>query len=117
MSILRAYTFKVDGHVTDKAFAKIPFAFPKEPVPLAKVCRTQLQVLSGFKPVRYDCCINSCCCFAGEHKDCMNCPYCGQDRYLIDRSGKKKARKVFNYLPLIPRLVAMQTNSTKAVEL
>src|ERR1700733_177505 len=117
MSILRAYTFKVDGHVTDKAFAKIPFAFPKEPVPLAKVCRTRLQVLSGFKPVRYDCCINSCCCFAGEHKDCMNCPYWGQDRYLIDRSGKKKARKDFNYLPLIPRLVAMQTNSTKAVEL
>lgn len=117
MSILRAYAFKVDEHVTDKAFAKIPFVFPKEPVPSVKVCRARLQALSGFKPVRYDCCINSCCCFAGEHKERMNCPYCGQDRYLIDRRGKKKARKVFNYLPFIPRLVAMQANSIKAAEM
>jgi len=117
MSILRAYAFKVDEHVTDKAFAKIPVAFPKEPVPTVKVCRARLQALSGFKPVRYDCCINSCCCFAGEHKDRTDCPYCGQDRYLTDRKGKKKPRKVFNYLPFIPRLVAMQANRTKAKEM
>jgi hypothetical protein len=117
ISILRAYTFKVGEHITDKAFAKIPLAFPKEPTPSVKVCRARLQALSGFKPVRYDCCINSCCCFTGVHKECMNCPYCGEDRYLVGRNGKRKARKVFNYLPLIPRLVAMQANSIKATQM
>jgi len=117
MSILRAYTFKVDSHLTDDAFAKIPFAFPKENVPTIKVCRSRLQALSGFKPVRYDCCINSCCCFAGKHKDCTKCPYCGQDRYITDRRGRRKARKIFNYLPFIPRLVAMYANPIKAKEM
>ena len=117
MSILRAYAFKVDEHLTDEAFAKIPFAFPKETVPTVKVCKSRLQALSGFKPEKYDCCINSCCCFAGEHKNCTECPYCGQDRFIIDRCGKKKPRKVFNYLPLIPRLVAMQANPVKAKEM
>jgi len=117
MSILRAYSFKVDEHLTDKAFAKIPYAFPKEPIPTVKVCRARLQALSGFKPVRYDCCINSCCCFTGGHNDRTTCPYCGEDRYITDRRGKRKPRKVFNYLPFIPRLVFMQANPSKANEM
>ncbi|KIM78737.1 hypothetical protein PILCRDRAFT_10956 [Piloderma croceum F 1598] len=51
MLILRAYAFKVDEHITDKAFAKIPLAFSKEPVLSVKVCRARLQALSGFEPV------------------------------------------------------------------
>jgi hypothetical protein len=117
MSILRAYTFKVDEHVTDKAFAKIPFAFPKDQVPTVKVCRVWVQTLSGFKPVRYDCCIESCCCFTGEYGDCTECPHCSADQYIIDRKGSKKPRKVFTYLPFTPRLVAMQANATKAKEM
>ena len=79
MSILRAYSFKVDEHIMDKAFAKIPHAFPSDPVPSIDICKSQVQFLSGLKPERYDCCINSCCCFTGRHKDCMKCPYCGED--------------------------------------
>ena len=116
MSILRAYSFKVDEHLTDEAFAKIPYAFPSEPVPSVNICRSRLQFLSGLKPERYDCCINSCCCFAGEFKDCTRCPYCKQDRYINDHKGKRKARKAFNYLPFIPRLVAMYANPAKAKE-
>jgi hypothetical protein len=116
LSILRAYSFKVDEHLTDEAFAKIPYAFPSEPVPSVDICRSRVQFLSGLKPERYDCCINSCCCFAGEHKDRVKCPYCKQDRYIFDRKGKRKPRKVFNYLPFIPRLVAMYANPTKAKE-
>ena len=117
MSILRAYAFKIDGHLTDEMFSKIPYAFPKEPVPTVKVCKSQLQALSGFKPIQYDSCINSCCCFAGEHKDRAKCPYCTEDRYIIGPDGKKKPRKVFNYLPFIPRLVSMYANPIKAQEM
>lgn len=81
-----------------------------------KVCRARLQALSGFKPDRYDCCVNSCCCFAGEHKDRTKCPYCGENRYIFDCMGKKKSRKVFKYLPFIPRLISMYANPTKAKE-
>jgi hypothetical protein len=114
MTILRAYTFKVDSHMTDEAFAKIPYAFPKEDVPTVKVCRSRLQTLSGFKPVRYDCCINSCCCFVGEHKDRTKCPYCDQDRWIVDRKGRRRPRKLFNYLPFIPRLVTLHANPINA---
>jgi hypothetical protein len=114
MAILRAYAFKVDSHMTDEAFAKIPYAFPKEDVPTAQVCRSRLQTLSGFKPIRYDCCIGSCCCFVGEHKDRTKCPYCDQDRWIVDRKGRRRPRKVFNYLPFIPRLVTMHANPINA---
>jgi hypothetical protein len=117
MSILRAYALKVDEHISDKAFAKIPHAFPKEPVPSVKVCKARLRALSGFKPIRYDCCINSCCCFAGPYKDYTQCPYCNAGRYVIDRNGMNRSRKMFNYLPFIPRLVAMYANPTKAKEM
>ena len=80
MSILRAYTFKVDEHVTNEAFAKISsLTFPKEPVPPVKVCKAHLQALSGIKSVPYDCCSNPCCSFAGEYKNELKCPYCRKD--------------------------------------
>ena len=116
MAILRAYAFKIDSHLTDRAFSKLPRVFPNEPIPTIHISRSRLQFLSGFKPVQYDCCINSCCCFVGPHKDCTQCPYCGEDR-SADFSGKKRPRKVFNYLPLIPRLVTMYTNAEKAKEM
>jgi hypothetical protein len=117
MLILQVYAFKINEHLTDEVFAKIPYAFLKDPVPTVKVCRSWLQALSGFRPVRYDCCINSCWCFAGDHRDRTNCPYCGQDRWVINHRGRKKSQKVLNYLPFIPRLVAMQANPIKATEM
>ena len=116
MSILRAYSFKVNEHITDKAFAKIPHAFPSDPVPSIDICKSRVQFLSGLKPERYDCCINSCCCFTGRHKDCTKCPYCGEDRHKTNHRGKQKPCKSFNYLPFIPHLVAMYANPTKATE-
>lgn len=115
--MLRAYAYKIDTHTTDSAFKKLPFAFPQEQIPTVDVCRTRLRFLSGFKPERYHCCINSCCCFVGPHNDGKQCPYCHEERYKVDRNGKKKPRKVFNYLPIIPRLIAMYANTKKAQEM
>ena len=117
MAILRAYAFKIDTHMTDDAFTKLPYVFPNEPIPTVDVSRSRLQFLSGFKPIRYDCCINSCCCFVGPHKDCTQCPFCGEDRNITNTAGNKMAHKVFNYLPLIPRLVTMYANAENVQEM
>jgi hypothetical protein len=117
MTALRAYAYKIDTYSTDAAFAKLPFVFPSEHVPTVDTCRSRLQALSGLKPERYHCCVNSCCCFAGPHKDCIRCPYCGEERYIVSDKVKKKPRKIFNYLPFIPRLVAMFANPNKAKEM
>ncbi len=67
----------------------------------------RLAVLSGVVPVWYDCCVNACCCFVGEEYGHLEvCPYCQEDRYGPNR----KARKVFCYLPLIPRLQSLFQN-------
>lgn len=113
ISFLRQYSFKVNNHITDAAFAQLPFVFPSEPIPTVDACRSRLQFLSGLKPVKYHCCINSCCCFTGPHANLLACPYCGEARY----SSEKKPRKYFNYLPFIPRLVAMYANPDKNKEM
>lgn len=117
LTILRAYAYKIDTHTTDSAFKKLPFAFPQEPIPTVDVCRTRLRFLSGFKPEKYHCCINTCCCFVGPHSNCHECLYCHKKRYKEYHNGKKQPQICFNYLPIIPRLTAMYANTKKAEEM
>ena len=65
--------------------------------------------LSGLKPVAYDCCVNSCCCFTGSYDSDESCKFCNEPRYLADG---KTARKKYRYSPLIPRLCALYKNKT-----
>jgi hypothetical protein len=105
MALLRAFALKVKSHMTDRTFAKLPQAFPNDSVPTIDVTKSRVQFLSGVKPVRYHCCVNSCCCFVGPHEDRVQCPYCGESRY---QPGSTDApRKTFAYIPLIPRLIGM----------
>ena len=60
----------------------------------------QMALLSGIEPVWYDCCINSCVAYTQQYTDLRKCPLCDQDPF----GSNGKARKVFGYLPLIPRL-------------
>ena len=68
--------------------------------------RTKAQGLAGIKPLRFDCCIGSCVCFAGHYATLKKCPRCNESRFEVDSHGKKKPRSQFLYIPLIPRLVA-----------
>ncbi|KAJ7191154.1 hypothetical protein GGX14DRAFT_296210, partial [Mycena pura] len=71
---------------------------------LAKL-QSEIGFLSGVKPVKYDCCKQSCsgCCFVGSYADLNTCPYCDEARY--DLRGRPRA--ISEYLPLIPRLKAL----------
>ena len=63
----------------------------------------RLAMLAKIEPVYYECCVNSCAAFLGQFEHHEFCPYCKEARY--GRTGR--ARRLFMYLPLIPRLQAL----------
>ncbi|KAJ2920000.1 hypothetical protein MD484_g408, partial [Candolleomyces efflorescens] len=106
---LRHFNLKVETHMSDETYAKLEFAFPESSFQSFKLTKSRAAFLAQFKPVPYDCCVESCCCFVGPHADLDACPYCQEPRY--DRQGRP--RKRFTYVPLIPRLKAFyETPST-----
>jgi hypothetical protein len=56
LSLLRAYTLKVEDGLMDKTFNKLCFVFPQASIDMLKNTEKHIQSLSGFQPVRYDCC-------------------------------------------------------------
>ena len=103
---LRAFTFKTEENLSDKSFERLRHTFPNLSLESFKVTRSRAQFLAPFKPLPYDCCINSCCCFVGPRKDDQECPYCNEPRF----NTQQKPRKRFTYIPLIPRLIAYYKN-------
>ena len=95
--------------LTDRQFKQLSRAFPSIPAhgTIFKVCKA-IERLAGFKAERYDCCVESCACFVGPFETLTTCPYCGSDRFRRDG----KPQKQFQYIPLIPRLLAMYWNGS-----
>ncbi|KAF8154332.1 hypothetical protein K438DRAFT_2077030 [Mycena galopus ATCC 62051] len=102
LAILRAFALKTEDNLTNATFDKLPFTFPDSYIPTLKVTKARIEFLAAFKPIPYDCCPNSCCCYVGPHAEENKCPYCNEPRF----KSNGKARKTFTYVPLIPRLVA-----------
>ena len=53
LTLLHAYTLKVEDGITNATFNKFRFAFPQAPLNSIKSTEKQVQFLSGFQPVRY----------------------------------------------------------------
>ena len=107
MDIIRAHNYKIDVNLGDRSFEKLSRAFPAlGNLPSLKRIQARMEFLSGVKPVTYHCCVDSCCCFAGPFATQIACPYCGKPRFTP--SGKP--RKLFHYIPLTSRLLALYTN-------
>ncbi|RDB23221.1 hypothetical protein Hypma_009543 [Hypsizygus marmoreus] len=100
-SLLRSFALKTDEHLTNKTFEKLRFAFPNAGVDTWKTTKARVEFLSALRPVPYDCCTNSCCCYVGPHVDATSCPFCKEPR--LDAQGKP--RKRFIYIPIIRRLI------------
>ena len=66
-----------------------------------------VEKLSELSAVDYHCCIKSCVAFTGPHTSLPACPRCKSPRY---RSDGKSPQKVFQYIPLIPRLLTFFLN-------
>ena len=95
----------MEDHLSEHTFNRLSKVFPNNNHDTLKIMKKHIQFLSGFQPVWY-----SCICFVGPYEDLTKCPNCQEAWY----TAKGKPRKSFDYLPLIPRLWAMLTNSSLA---
>ena len=107
LDLLRAFTLKIEDHFTKRTFERLRRAFPNSNIRSFKAAKSRVEFLAAFKPVRYDCCINSCCCFVGPHSEEQTCPYCKEARFKPDGHPRRQ----FTYIPLIPRLLALFKNA------
>ncbi|KAL1728390.1 hypothetical protein EV714DRAFT_215201 [Schizophyllum commune] len=112
MDMLSFFAFKNAGSgVTNDIYQRLQYlpALQRRhvEVPSYKAAKRHAASLSGIKAVEYDCCINSCCCFAGPNKDLTVCPHCHHQRR--DENGRPHRR--FRYFPIIPRLQALYRNN------
>ena len=75
----------------------------------------RMAVLSEVVPEWYDCCVNSCIAYTCEYKDAHRCPIskCRELR----RSPGGRARRLFCYLPIIPRLQGFFQSEKKIQDL
>ncbi|KAJ3967520.1 hypothetical protein EV361DRAFT_487717 [Lentinula raphanica] len=99
LAAMRHFALKVETHMTDDTFAKLPFACPSENFSSWKSTKSRAHALAGFTPKVYHCCMNSCICYVGPHAEKTQCPYCQESRY---RADGKTPRKRFTYLPITP---------------
>ncbi|KAJ7208372.1 hypothetical protein GGX14DRAFT_295765, partial [Mycena pura] len=114
MNAIRAHNFKVNVDQGSRDYVKMKRAFPQlNSLPSLAQLQSQISFISGIKPIKYDCCVGSCCCFTGPNADLDACPYCSEPR--LDSRGRPRA--VFEYIPIIPRLQALFADKKTCEEL
>ncbi|KAL1686982.1 hypothetical protein GGG16DRAFT_63256, partial [Schizophyllum commune] len=105
MENIRAFNYKVEADLSAQNYTKLRRAFPSLKDLLShNRLQTRMAFLSGLSPSRYDCCVNSCCCFTGPYAALDQCPFCNADRYS---GSSRRPCNTFDYLPLAPRLANM----------
>ena len=91
---------------TREAYKALRTAF-LEPKDISSIYLTQKTMarLSGLNPKYVDCCVNTCCCYAGKYAELDRCPFpdCNEPR----RDEHGQSRKKFQCLPIIPRLISL----------
>ena len=98
-----AFKLKMISNMPHRVYDQLRHAFHhKVDISSEWIILRCLSVLSGLEPKHVDCCINSCVAFTREYVHAEECPFCAEARY----SPSCKPRRIFSYLPLIPRLQA-----------
>jgi hypothetical protein len=79
-------------------------------LPSLKSLRTRILGLSGLKPQDYECCKNSCYCFAGPFANLTACPECNAPR----KNAAGAAQNTYTHMSLISQLRALHCNPETA---
>jgi hypothetical protein len=120
---MQAFNYKVDTDTSGSAFSKLPCAFPTrlDDLPSEKHIRTRIKTLTGIQGVKIECCVNSCIAYTGIYRNLVECPYpkCREARFVPDpnKPGAQCPRRIFFYIPIIPRLVNMFRDPAMASKL
>jgi len=69
LDILRPFAMMLRNGMTALAFNEMAYTFPNAGMETLAKMRSHAQYLSHFKPVKLECCFNSCICFTGPHAD------------------------------------------------
>ncbi|KAF7335395.1 hypothetical protein MVEN_02192100 [Mycena venus] len=97
----RAFQLKMISNMPHLAFAQMRYSFRhKLQISSHYVMIHRIAVLSGVMPQWYHCCSNSCMAYTGVYSELTQCRHCGESRFASDG----RPRRLFCYLPLIPRL-------------
>ncbi|KAF9528666.1 hypothetical protein CPB83DRAFT_766386, partial [Crepidotus variabilis] len=106
---IAAYKFQFVANMPRRAFDQMRWAFQhRMKIASLYVIVHQLAVISGIKPKWFHCCPNTCLAYLGKYANNATCPTCGESRY----NSRKQARRLFCYIPLIPRLQQFFSNPT-----
>ncbi|KAJ7477662.1 hypothetical protein FB451DRAFT_1032831, partial [Mycena latifolia] len=99
---IRAFKLKMMSNMSREVFEQIRFAFShKLDISSEWVVIHRMAILSGVEPVWYHCCVNSCLAYTGDDSEATFCRFCRAPRYTAQTH---KPRRLFPYLPIIPRL-------------
>lgn len=104
--MLRTFSLKVEECLSEETWSKMIHTFHHHNIPSLKLTKARVEFLAAYRPVAYDCCINSCICYVGPHEMKTHCPYCKE----ACKNSNGRARKTFTYSPIIPRLKAYFKN-------
>jgi hypothetical protein len=104
--MIKAYSLKVEDNISDKTWMKMAHIFHQHNIPSLKITKGRIEFLAAYRPIPYDCCVNSCVCFVGPHREKTHCPYSKEVR----KNNQGCARKTFMYSPITPRLKAFFKN-------
>src|SRR5206468_6992371 len=94
-----------------QAFNDISSKFIIKKISLFKT-KNYLDKLVPIKPKCYEMCVNSCILFYGKYNSNLECPLCGEPRYI-----NNKERKSMPYLSLVDRLKIQFKNKERVKEL
>ena len=109
-----AFKLRMVSNMPRKAFDQMRFAFKhKLNIHSLYVITHRIAILSGIEPQWYDCCVNSCIAYTGDYAELDECPDCSESR----RNIRNEPRRLFCYIPLIPRLQDFFANEKSLNEL
>ncbi|KAF8833389.1 hypothetical protein BDN67DRAFT_861141, partial [Paxillus ammoniavirescens] len=98
---IRAFNLIMTSGISRRSFDHMRYTFQnKISINSEYVIYRRMAILSGVKPVMYDCCPNSCIAYTAKYIHHQSCPFCEEARLNADG----KPRRQFTYFPLIPRL-------------
>ncbi|KAJ7301378.1 hypothetical protein DFH08DRAFT_724320, partial [Mycena albidolilacea] len=109
---IRAFQLKLMSKMPRTAYNQMVYAFShKLSLSSEWVMFHRMAILSGIEPLWFDCCVDSCIAYTDAYSELTECPFCDKHRY----SPTGKPRRMFCYLPIIPRLQGLFQN-LKSIE-